>query len=500
MKKILIIEDDPSVRQMAVRALRKAGYDVAEAADGRGGLETARRDLPDLVLSDIMMNEVDGFSVLQNLRSQWNTSAIPIILMTGVSDTKNLRLAMELGADDFLPKPFTLKALEDAVRVRLERHGTIQKQTHNNEKRLLEILKATNDLVAIVDQKTRCLSYLNRAGRRMLGITDEADITSLRLDDFEVKNNSGTSGNRQTEESVIQSKDGLQIRMEKQVLEHFSSDADNSFVSIVASDITERERANTALLESEKRYRDLIHCQGEGVVISGVDFTLTFANPAAESIFGVGPGELAGKNIGQFLSEKDQQTVQAQLELREAGQRSTYEIEIIVAGGRERRSVLVTGTPQFDPQGNFTGTLAIFRDITERKRAEAALRDSEQKYRGLFESSRDAILTVEPSTGRFISGNPATLKLFGASSEAELVSFGPGDLSPEFQPDGTPSAVKAKELSEIALRDGSHSFDWTHRRIDGKEFFAQVSLTRMLRGEKPIILSTVRDITARKRT
>jgi len=142
--------------------------------------------------------------------------------------------------------------------------------------------------------------------------------------------------------------------------------------------------------------------------------------------------------------------------------------------------------------------ITLCRDITERKRAEEALRESENKYRGLFESSRDAIMTLEPPSWKFTSGNPATMEMFRVRNAEELSNLGPWNLSPERQPDGRASAEKAREMIETAMREGTHSFEWTHKRLDGGEFPATVLLTRMNRGGKAIIQATVRDTTARK--
>jgi PAS domain S-box-containing protein len=98
----------------------------------------------------------------------------------------------------------------------------------------------------------------------------------------------------------------------------------------------------------------------------------------------------------------------------------------------------------------------------------------------------------------FISGNPATVKLFGAKNEEEFISLGSWELSPERQPDGRASAEKSQEMIATAVRAGSHYFEWTHRRIGGEEFPADVLLTRMEQGGKVIVQATVRDITARK--
>ncbi len=130
---------------------------------------------------------------------------------------------------------------------------------------------------------------------------------------------------------------------------------------------------------------------------------------------------------------------------------------------------------------------------------ELDIQESERKYRSLFESSRDAIMILEPPSWNFTSGNPSTVKLFKAKDEAEFITHGPGDVSPAMQPDGRDSGEKAKEMIGTAMRDGSNFFEWTHKRIDGAEFAAEVLLTRMELGGKTILQATVRDITERKK-
>ena len=132
------------------------------------------------------------------------------------------------------------------------------------------------------------------------------------------------------------------------------------------------------------------------------------------------------------------------------------------------------------------------------KQAEESLRVSEGRYRNLFESSSDAILTLEPPSWKFATGNPAAVKMFKAKNEEDLVSHAPSELSPERQPDGRPSAEKAREITEMALSEGSHFFEWTHRRVGGEEFPASVLLTRMEQGNNVSLQATVRDITQRK--
>jgi PAS domain S-box-containing protein len=135
----------------------------------------------------------------------------------------------------------------------------------------------------------------------------------------------------------------------------------------------------------------------------------------------------------------------------------------------------------------------------DHKQAEEELQASQKKFQDLFESSRDAIMTAEPPSWKFTSGNAAAVKMFRAKSEEELISHNPWELSPERQPDGRASAEKAKEMMEKAYREGTHFFEWTHRRIGGEEFPATVLITRMQSAEKVFHQATVRDITESKR-
>jgi len=126
MKKILVIDDEEWLREMIQLALQQRGFQVIEAANGGDGIEMARKELPDLILCDINMGKVDGYLTLSSLRNEAPTAAIPFILMTGLADNAGMRHGMELGADDYLPKPFTTDGLYAAVDARLKKAQTIR--------------------------------------------------------------------------------------------------------------------------------------------------------------------------------------------------------------------------------------------------------------------------------------------------------------------------------------------------------------------------------------
>jgi signal transduction histidine kinase len=126
VKKILVIDDEEWLREMIHLALKQKGFEVIEAPNGADGIEQARKELPDLILCDINMEKVDGYLTLASLRNEAPTAAIPFILMTGLADNAGMRHGMELGADDYLPKPFTTDALYAAVDARLKKAQTVR--------------------------------------------------------------------------------------------------------------------------------------------------------------------------------------------------------------------------------------------------------------------------------------------------------------------------------------------------------------------------------------
>ena len=123
----------------------------------------------------------------------------------------------------------------------------------------------------------------------------------------------------------------------------------------------------------------------------------------------------------------------------------------------------------------------------------------DDKYRALFMASRDAVMTLEGPSWKFTSGNPATIEMFKAKDEAEFLSYEPWKLSPNLQPDGHSSDKKAKEMIEKAMHDGTNFFEWTHKRLNGEIFFAEVLLSKVAHDGKMFLHAVVRDITERKK-
>lgn len=121
MKKILIIEDHAEIRENIAELLDLSGYDTIEASNGREGLALAEKEMPDLIICDIMMPVMDGYAVVAKLNAIPATSAIPFIFLTAKAEKEDFRKGMSLGADDYITKPFKEEELLTAVKARLDR-------------------------------------------------------------------------------------------------------------------------------------------------------------------------------------------------------------------------------------------------------------------------------------------------------------------------------------------------------------------------------------------
>lgn len=142
MKKILIIEDEPLIRENIQQILELNEFETVVASDGQSGLDSAKRFLPDLILCDMMMPELNGYEVLAALRQDPATVMTPFIFLTAKADRMDVRQGMELGADDYLAKPFDSEELLKAINTRLERHDLFMQQYHQEYQQTRKLRQA----------------------------------------------------------------------------------------------------------------------------------------------------------------------------------------------------------------------------------------------------------------------------------------------------------------------------------------------------------------------
>lgn len=153
MKKILLIEDNKAVRENITEILELDNYTVLAAPNGKVGVDVATKELPDLIICDIMMPELDGYGVLHMLSKNAKTSAIPFIFLTAKAERADFRKGMEMGADDFITKPFDDIELLNAVQTRLRKSDLLKAEFSANKEGVNDFFKQVKE-TGLVDLTT----------------------------------------------------------------------------------------------------------------------------------------------------------------------------------------------------------------------------------------------------------------------------------------------------------------------------------------------------------
>ncbi len=270
----------------------------------------------------------------------------------------------------------------------------------------------------------------------------------------------------------------------------------------LAVEAADRHKAETETKRAEQFLDSVIENLPIMVYVKEADqLRFTRWNRAAEELTGFSRELILGRTSHDFFckEEADRFTRHDREALR-SGRLIEVASEEIHTQHRGVRLLRTKKLPVMDEQGRPRFLLGIAEDITDRTAHESILHESEKKYRELFESSRDAIMILSSPNWNFTACNPATIQLFGARDAEHFTSLGPWDVSPEHQPDGEESMVKAPKMIGIALQEGSHNFEWLHKRVGGPSFLASVQLTRITLKGPPGLQATVRDITEQRRS
>jgi PAS domain S-box-containing protein len=256
--------------------------------------------------------------------------------------------------------------------------------------------------------------------------------------------------------------------------------------------------ANNSTL-STSYMENVFHSMNVSVIVINPDRTIKTVNKATLNLLGYQEKELVGQPIEKiFAKEFPIREFEAILLGKEISVTNT-ETTCLTKGGNLIPISLSYSLMQ-DENDYIQGIVCVAMDISNQKKAEMRLRESEERFRALFELASDAILTVQLSEEKelyFVDCNSRTLEMFDCKRE-EFLGKTFGDFSPEMQPDGAPSREKAAEICSAVMEGTPSFFEWTFCRYDGTTFPAEVSLKRIDVRDKSYIQAIIRDITERK--
>jgi len=267
----------------------------------------------------------------------------------------------------------------------------------------------------------------------------------------------------------------------------------------IARDITERKEANDKLQREKERAQGYLDVAGVIIIVLDTHQNVILINKKGCEVFEYDESEIIGKNyFDHFLPARRIGEVKDVFDKVVAGdlkQVEYFENEVLTKTGKEKL-IAWYNTVYYDDEGKIIGLLSSGEDITERVRIQEELRESEEKYRRLFEESSDPILIIENFA--FVDCNKVTPGFLGYDSIQQITGKSPWELSPLFQPDGKLSEEKARMIIDNTRKTGYSRFEWLHLKSNLEEVWVDVSLTFISEKGKEKFYTIWRDITKNK--
>jgi PAS domain S-box-containing protein len=376
----------------------------------------------------------------------------------------------------------------------------------DSEQRYRLLAENVSDVIWLVDIKTKTISYITPSVEMLTGYRDD-EIKKLVLSDFLSKKSfkvaiqmlsniekyasEGTIEPQNIEFEFIR-KDGSLIWTESRFSVLYDHDQYPSAILGVSRNIQERKNAEKTISDSEEKYRTLVEQLEEGVTVLDLEGKISFVNPKMISMLKYSENELINTSWEKFVPEEEHYKIHDDYEKRRKGDTSVYE-SILLAKNGNLIPVITTVSPLLSDNGIMTGTLAVFIDITERKKSEEATRASEEKYRMLVEKLEEGVI-LSNVEGRMLFVNPKFCSML-KYSEDELINTHWMDIVPkeEFE--------KIQKHRDKRLRGETSNYDTVLLAKDGTRILVNVVGTPVYSegGEMTGTLVVFNDITERKK-
>ncbi len=475
--RVLMVEDNPGDAHLLLHELQRVGREVRlDVVTTREGLLAALRgSRHDVVLSDYNLGGWNGMDVLRTLQEV--SAPQPFILVTGSLGDEKTADCIKMGAADFVLKD-RLNRLPHAIERALQERK-LREQQHAAEEALRESEDRFRRLVQVSPEAilVGCgeqVVFINPAGLKLFGAEHEGQLLNKTLADLvhpdfqqgirqRIAQFQGSDSATPATEERFRRLNGEYVDVEVIAMPFLWTG--KPAMQVVARDITERKRAEEAL----RLQAAALDAAKNDIVITDREGTIEWVNPASVAVSGYGVAELLGQNPRLLKSGMHDSAFYQNLWTTI---RSGQVWEGVLTNRRKDGSlynVQKVITPVRSAEGEISHFIAIGQDITEQKRAEEALRRSEAQLRSLVENAPYAIYKTNVDTGRFVSANPAVVKMLGYGSEAELREL---DVPTQVYRD--PQA-RARLLPQLEQDERFQDLELEWTRKDGKPLLLRTS-------------------------
>jgi PAS domain S-box-containing protein len=449
---VLAVNDAPEVLELLTVLLEREGYRVVAADDGRRALELACTIEPDIVISDVVMPEMDGLEFCRQLKRDAETRDVPVLLVSALrtNEEDNLR-GLFAGADDYLEMPFRRQELLVKVARLIERHRV--------ERHYREIVEQAADIIYTRDMDGN-LTSINEAGARFFGRPADRLIGAPLGDLLGV--DAAAADIAQTREIASdQPLRSLHYLKDARGVPHYlegmitvvrdAATGQPTGVRGVVRDVTERKLAEDALKESEERYRSLVELAPDMIAVHS-EGRFVYINAAGAELLGAAsPEELIGKPVLDFVHPDYLETVKARIrQLQTEGRPTELIEEKLIRLDGQIIDVEVAGIPS-----TYAGRSAIqlvVRDITERKRAESEREVILEILQGVMITANvdELLKLIHQSVSKVLYAENCFVALYDPTSEMIRFQF----FVDKFDPKPPPRSLSEKTLTAYVLRTG----------------------------------------------
>jgi PAS domain S-box-containing protein len=505
---ILIVEDEAIIAAHLERILGRLGYDVAGmVASGEEALQKVEETTPDLVLMDIkLVGGLDGIEAAAQIRDRFG---VPVVYLTGYAEDMVIQQAKTTEPYGYLAKPVHERELRATIEMALYRHK-LETRLRENERWLDTTLRSIGDAVMATDRRGR-VTFMNPVAENLTGWQQEEALGRDLSEVFHIVDE--TTGDvaenpvlKVTREGVVVglanhtlliNKDGTNIPIDDSGAPIRDDDGNITGVVLVFRDITERVRGEEALRESEEQLQTVLDSVQTGIVVIDAEtHVIADANPIAIEMFGIPREQIIGSVCHDYICPEEK----GRCPIIDLGQTADSSERVLLSADGSRVSILKTVVPVVLKGRQHL--LESFMDITERVRAEDALRESEERFREIIEHSQDALYKRNLETGRYEYMSPAIVQITGYTPD-EVMAMSPDEVDSLIHPEDlerlndvrrnvleTPQEDEMISPAEYRVKGKDGSYRWI------SDHFA---LLRGPEGRPSFSVATVRDITERKR-
>lgn len=497
--KILIVEDENIVAKDLQKRLMNLGYDIVGiVSTGEEAIKKAIATLPDLVLMDVRLKgEMDGIETASALRFQYG---IAVVFLSAYADNDTLKRASKTEPFGYILKPFEERELHTTIEMALYRRE-LERRFKENETWYGTTLRSIGEAVISTDT-LGTIKFMNTAAENLTGwkmseVLGEDLLKVFRTVEKTIKPHFTNQieqilKNKITavlkNHATLVSREGKEIPIDESASPIKDELGNTVGVVLVFQDVSDRKRVQEALKTSQEYAQNIINSSLDMIIAVDKNLNIIEFNKEAEDTFGYTRNELLGKHVSILYADPEESNKVHKTTVEQS--RYVQEVVNKRKNGELFQSLLSSSVLR-NVKGEMIGVMGVSRDITEKKYADQALRESEERYRALVELSPDPIAVHIGGTLVFV--NTAAVKIFAARSANDLIGRSVIELvHPDYR-----IIVKDRILQMSQQGKRVPTIEEKFIRLDGTIFEAEVAAMPFLWQGKPAIQVVLRDVTER---